>query len=327
MSSKLKDLRVSDPVISTVVQGYAQAESVSPFVAPVVPVFTRAGKIVKFTKEQFAVVDTNRGPGEEIKRLTVNYTSADFTVKQYAASGKVTEEEYEEAYNSLAGVDLRIAAAERAAAAIMQSWEKDVVATITNPALYEANCVRVLAGVDQFSDPLSDPDKIVSDAREEVRAQIGVYPNSGVISPKGYNALRHHPLYRDRVKYTSDSTINIDKIAYWMDLSRGIKVASRVFYDDITGALVDFMGADFVLFYSPEGEIGKGFMPVGGASKARPAYAYTYSLNGYPIAMVERYDDNTRSYLTDVIFEQQLVLTGLGATDKCGSGFLLRSVV
>jgi len=325
--SNLKNLRVSDPVISNVVLGYAQADSIAPFIAPVVPVTQRAGKVIKFTKEQFVIVPTQRAPGEEIKRISTNYTSENYTLNQHAASGKITEEEYEEALNSDARIDLRAAAALRAAQAVMQSWEKEVIDTVTDASLYEASCTSALAGTDKFSDPNSDPDVLVTEAKEAVRAQVGLYPNSAVISPKVYNALKNHPLYRDRIKYTSSGSINLEMLAQWLDLPRGIRIASRVYLDQATGELKDFMGDNMLLFYNPEGEIGAGFNPVNGANRAVPAFGYTYSLQGYPISTPERYDENSRSYLTDVISEQSLVLTSLGATGKSGAGFLFTAVL
>lgn len=325
--SRLQNLRVSDPVISNIVLGYAQADSVAPFIAPVVPVSQRAGKVIKFTKEQFVVVPTKRSPGEEIKQFTSNYTSENYTVDQHAAAGKITEEEYEEALNSEARIDLRASAAQRAAQAVMQSWEKEVIDTVTNSSLFETACTSALAGTDKFSDPTSDPDVLVTEAKEAVRAQIGLYPNSAVISPKVYNALKNHPLYRDRIKYTSSGSVNLEMLAQWLDLPRGIKVASRVYLDPTTGELKDFMGDNMLLFYNPEGGIGTGFTPVDSANRAVPAFAYTYSLQGYPIATPERYDDSTRSYITDVIMETSLQLTGLGASGKVGGGYLFTSVL
>lgn len=325
--SRLQNLRVSDPVISNIVLGYAQADSVAPFIAPVVPVSQRAGKVIKFTKEQFVVVPTKRSPGEEIKQFTSNYTSENYTVDQHAAAGKITEEEYEEALNSEARIDLRASAAQRAAQAVMQSWEKEVIDTVTNSSLFETACTSALAGTDKFSDSTSDPDVLVTEAKEAVRAQIGLYPNSAVISPKVYNALKNHPLYRDRIKYTSSGSVNLEMLAQWLDLPRGIKVASRVYLDPTTGELKDFMGDNMLLFYNPDGGIGTGFTPVDSANRAVPAFAYTYSLQGYPIATPERYDDSTRSYITDVIMETSLQLTGLGASGKVGGGYLFTSVL
>lgn len=325
--SRLSNLRVSDPVLSSVVLGYVQADSVAPFIAPVVPVTMRSGKIVKFTKEQFSVVNTKRSPGEEIKSFSSSYSNENYTLDQHAASGKVTEEEYEEAINSEAKIDLRASAAIRAAQAVMQSWEKEVISKVTDSSLYESSCTTALAGTDKLSSPESDPDLLISDGKEEVRSQVGVYPNSAVISPSVYKALKNHPIYRDRIKYTSSGSVNLDMLAQWLDLPRGIKVASRVYYDQTTGKLVDFMDDSIVLFYNPEGEIGAGFTPVDQANRAVPAYAYTYSLQGYPIATPEYYDKMTRSFYTNVIAEQSFELTGLGATGKVGAGFLFTSVL
>lgn len=326
MSNSLSKLRVQDSVITAVVHGYVQAESVAPFVAPVVPVNTRAGKVVKFTKEQFAVIPTLRAPGDPIKQVKVTYSTENFSIGQHAAAGKVTEEEYEEALNGEARIDLRSAAALRATQAVMQSWEQEVISTVTDPANYEASCTTALAGTDKLSNPTSDPEVIISDAKEAVRAQVGVYPNSALISPKVYNALRHCELFRDRIKYTSSGSINLDMLANWLDLPRGIRVANRVFLND-EGLLEDFIGDSLLLFYQPEGALGSGLIPVDGANKAVPSFAYTYSLKGYPIATPERYDENTRSYITEIISEQSLQLTGLGETGKVGAGFLLTDVL
>lgn len=327
MANNLQALRVSDPVITQVVHGYAQAQSVAPFVAPLVPVNTRSGKIVKFTKEQFAVINTERSPGDPIKQVGVFYTSDNFTVNQHAAAGKVTEEEYEEAINGEAKVDLRSAATLRATQAVMQSWEKEVITTVTNPANFEAECTVGLSGTDQFDNPACDPEVLVAEAKEAVRAQVGVYPNSAILSPKAYNALKHLEIFRDRIKYTSSGSVNLDMLAQWLELPRGIKIADRVYLGP-DGTLKDFMNDSFLLFFQPDGvDVGRGLLPVNGADRAVPSFAYTYGLKGYPIATPERYDDNTRSYITDVIAEQSLQLTGLGVTGKVGAGFLFTNVL
>lgn len=327
-NTQLGKLRVSDPVLTTIVHGYSQSESVAPFIAPVVPVTARSGKIVKFGKEQFSVITTRRAPGSTIQRIGVAYSSENYTINQHAAAGEVSEEEYEEAVNSAAQIDLRTAAAIRASEAVMQSWEGEVIATIANPANYETSCTLALTGTDKISNPASDPEALVSDGKEAVRAQIGVYPNSAIISPKVFNKLKQHPIFRDRIKYTSEGSVNLDLLANWFDLPRGIKVAKRVYLDPTTELLRDFIGDVILLFYSPEAEaIGSGFLPQRGADKARPSFAYTYALNGYPIATPERYDPDRRVFVTDVIMEQSLNLVGLGETGKCGSGFLFTNVL
>lgn len=323
----LQGYRVSDPVLTTVVHGYCQADSIAPFIAPTVPVSVRGGKVVKFGKEQFAIQNTRRSPGSTIQRVTTGYSSENYSLNQHALGSEVTEEAYQEALNGEARIDLRNYAALRTSENIMLSWEQEVVDTITDSTKYEANNQEVLAGAAQFSDASSDPEKTVQDWKEAVRTQIGCYPNSMVISTDVFTALKFHPVFRDRVKYTSVASINLDMLATWFDLPRGIRVANKVALN-ASNELVDIMpSGTAVLFYSPETKVAAGFMPQAGADKATPSYAYTYMLDGYPIATPERLDEDRRVYVSDIIIEQSLQLTGLGATGKVGAGFLATDVV
>ena len=68
--SSLGTLRVNDPVITNIVHSYANAEGIAGFIAPTVPVPVRAGKIIKFGKEAFSVLDLSRAPGTNLKRIT-----------------------------------------------------------------------------------------------------------------------------------------------------------------------------------------------------------------------------------------------------------------
>lgn len=324
----MQSLRVNDPVITNIVHGYAQADSIAPFIAPSVPVAVRAGKVVKFGKEQFAVLDTRRAPGSTIQRLSTGFTTEGFYLEQYALASEVPEEAYQEAMNGEARLDLRMASSLRTASNVMLSWERDVIQKVTTASAYESTCTTTLLGTSKFSNSASDPEQTIQVWKEAVRAQIGCYPNSAVISTDVYNALKFHPIFRDRVKYTSSASINLDMLAQWFDLPRGIRIAQKVTFDTVTGRLTDIMPAGTVLlFFSPEVGIGDGFLPIEGADKAVPSFAYTYMLDGYPIATPERFDDNRRVYVTDLIIEQVLQMTGIGATGKVGAGFLANGVV
>lgn len=331
----LANLRVNDPVIQQVVHGFIQADSIADFVAPRVPVDVRAGKVIKFGKEQFAVTDTRRTPGSRIQRVTTGYEYEEFNLHQHASSGAVTEEEYQEALNGEARIDLRANAALAAANRIAQSWEAEVLETILEPSAYEPSCQAVLAGATKFSDSGSDPEITLQNAKEAVRTQIGIYPNAAIISSDVFNALKFHPLFRDRVKYTNTGSINLDMLANWFDLPAGIKVAQRVKLDSATNRLVDMMPkGTMLLFYKQDAGIpranqasGTVFVPANGADRANPSFAYTYSLRGYPIATKERFNEDYRVFLTDVLVEQKIVLTGMGETGRVGAGYLLQDVV
>jgi len=327
MSDQLSNLRVIDPVLTNIAHGYVQADSIAPFIAPIVEVPVRAGKVIKFGKEQFLVVDTRRAPGAELKRVRVSYTNENYLLYQHAAAAEVTQEEWEEAMNGPAQVNLQTAAVQRAAQAVAQSLEKEVVSLITTSGNYESNCYESLAGTDQFDHSQSDPEVIVNEFKEAIRSQVGVYPNSMVIAPNVYKALKQHPIFRDRIKYTSVGTVNLDLLAQWFDLTRGVKVASKVYLDDATGKLVDFVNNSVVLFYNPEGGIGQGLTPVGGDDRAKPAFAYSYALKNYPVVGTQRYNADRRVFINDFVSELQPQLVGLGSTGKVGAGALLANVL
>ena len=323
----LEQARVVDPVATQVVHGYANSQSVANFVAPVVPVNLRAGKIIKFTKESFLLTQTRRAPGGRMNRLSVGYSNDEYTIKQHGASAAVPFEQYEEA-NEAVQINLRDRAIIRTAAAIEQSWEQEVTSLLTDATKYEADCQEIAAGTRKFSDPASDPEKIVNEWAQAIRAQIGTKPNSAVITSDVYDALRFHPIFRDRVKYTSDGSVTLDMLSRWLGFSRGIRVSDRVYATAENQPLVDFMTAGtMVPFFSPEGDIGAGFLPVDGADNAVPAAFYTYSLTGYPVAIEERYDADTGEYVTDLFAEQSIQPVGLGANGKIGAAFLATALV
>lgn len=321
--------RIVDQVLTEVVHGYKQAGSIAGFAAPIVPVSTRAGNIVKFGKENFAVRDTRRAPGGNIERINVSYTAEKFALNQHAAAGEVAREMYEEALNGAARINLRKKAAFAAAQAISQSWEAEVISTITNTALYEASNVIVLAGTSQFSDAASDPEVTFQAGSEVIRAQTGVYPNRAIIDSATYNVMRRHPIFRDRIKYTSAGSVNLDMLAQWLELDE-IRVAKRVKLN-AAGNLVDMFPAGTIsLFYSPDAMDSQaidGIVPADDASMSTPAAFYTYQLNGYPIAEEERFDDDRKVFVTDLIAEQSIQPVGLGNTGKVGAAALITNVL
>lgn len=325
-------MRVSDPVLTNIIHGYRQANSIAPFVAPVVPVTTRSGKIVKFTRQNFAVINTIRTPGQEIKRVGVDLDNESYFLYQHAAAAEVPFEQYEEALNGQARLELRTIAANQAMQAIMQSWELEVVKTITDSTKYEASLNVVTSASDQLDSGTSDPEVFVQEIKELIRAQVGVYPSRMVCDPDTFNALKFHPTFRDRVKYTSSGSVTAEMMAQWFDLPGGIRVATRAYLED-DGTLATFMPrGTMVLLYNPEDGESKdlnneSFLPDENASISRPASFYTYQLKGYPLAGVERFDENTKTYVTDIIAEQMIIPVGLGITNKIGAAALVTNLL
>lgn len=330
------DAHLADRVLTQVILGYVNADSIAPFVAPVIPVTERSGKVKKFGKEMFAIVDTRRSPGDIIKSVSTGYTSEAYQLEQHAIQGEVTLEESEEAENGQARVDLRKNAALRAAETIAQSWELEVITMITNTAVYEAANQQALVGTARFDDPASQPEITVQEGKEAVRDQIGIYPNASVIDVGTYNALRFNEEFKTRIAFTNPGSVNLSMLAGWFDLPMGVMVSARKQVDPLTGLLTDIMPkGTMVLFYHPDGGMNVGkldtpkvvFKPANDADRAKPAAWYTYQLKGYPIARTEYFEPRNQTYYTPVIAEQAIVPVGLGVNDLVGAAYLFTDTI
>ena len=339
MSSRLAKFRVNDQVLTNIALSFYQAESCAPFIAPPVTVPTRAGKIISFPKDLFAVRDTKRSPCARIERSSIaTYDNRSFFLCQHAHAAEVCFEEVEEAENGDANIDLKEIAVQQAMAVIEQSWENETIEIVTNPANYEAGLSVVTVLADQFDNTGSDPEAYIRSLKELVRKQIGVYPNSAVIDTDSYHALALHPTFRERVKHTSDRTTDLCMIACWFGLPRGIKVAQRLKLDDATGDLVDMWPrGTMLLFYSPEapsGDLGActscekpNFQPILGINRTVASYAYTYVLAGTPTVSQERVDLDYRTFVNDVIWEGQPILVSIGDNNLSTAGVLVTNLI
>lgn len=324
--SRLQNIRVVDPVLTNIAHGYANGESVAQFIAPPVPVLFRSGNIIKFDKSHFAVLDTKRAPRTKIQRVSPDYGVEKYNLEQNALAASVSFEEADEARNVDERFRLQSMAVAKTLALLMQSWESQSLALVSDTAQYETSNVIAVAGGDKISAETSDPEALVDAGKEAIRSQCGIYPNSAIIGPDVYNALKRHPQLRDRIKYTSTASIDESLLAAFFGLTRGVRVAKRLRIN-AAGDLEDMFANKILLFYAPDGPLAQGFLPMENDFNAVPSFAYTYTLDGYPLVGEERRDEDSGEFLNNIILEQQVILTGLGGTGKAGAGCLLTGVV
>lgn len=323
----LDQVRVIDPILTQLAQGYKNAEGVATFFAPAVSMNTRAGRTLVFGKEAFAAQSFLRSPGTNIQKIQNQFGTRSFALRQEAISWEIAEEVAAEAKNGAAQIDLRQFAAKDAANRLMQSWEVQVAAQVTDSAQYESNNVLNLAtyngGADQFNSPTADVEVLMDDAKEQVRSQIGVYPNKMVISPDAFNALKRNKRIRDFMQ--RGVLVDEKTLAQIFGLDE-IRVARRLKLNESTGALENIYNNTAILFYHPSAST-DGFMPALDANYGNPAFAYTYTLSGYPISTPERFNIERRVFTGDILVERSFELVGMGENGKCGAGFIFQNPV
>ena len=321
----LDSVRVLDPVLTNIAQGYKNTEGVATFFGPAVTLNVRAGRTLVFGKEAFAAQSFLRSPGADIQKIQNQFGTRTFALRQEAIAWEIAEETAQEAKNGGAAFDMIKYAAKDAANRLMQSWEVEISKVVTNPAEYESSCKIDLANspVDQWNNATSDVEVQMDEAKEAVRSQIGVYPNKLVISPDGFNALKRNKRIRDFMQ--RGILVNEQTLANIFGLDE-IRVARRLTLDNATNNLVNMYNNVAVLFYHPSGST-DGFTPALDANYGNPAFAYTYTLKGYPVATPERFNMDRRVFTGDILVERSFELVGMGENGLVGAGYLFNNVV
>ena len=317
-------IKLIDPVFTNLAHGYTNPRpSVAEYISPVVLVPSRSGQVVKFGKDEFAVTNTKRAPGTNIPREGTSYTSDKFMLSQDALAAEIPVEILEEA-KQVGLRNLQRIYLNKVLNKLMLGWEVEVLDLVTNAANFETSLTGT---VSNKWNAASDPQNDIFSAKEAVRAQSAVYPNSMVISPAVYNALMTNDSIREQFKYTTAGSISLDMLAGYFGLSRGIRVSEQV--KEVEGSFVDIMPSKSVLlFYAPP-TVTTGTLS-GSAVNADmgvPSFCYTYTHQNYPQVTPYREDLDRRVLVADVIHEKQAVITGIGQTGKAGAGYLLTDVL
>lgn len=316
----LDQVRVIDPILTQIAQGYKNTDGVATFFAPAVSMSVRAGRTLVFGKEAFAAQTFLRAPGANIQKIQNEFGTRSFALRQEAISWQIAEEVAAEARNGAAAIDLRAYAAKDAANRLMQSWEVQVASKVLDITQYETGNILDLAtynsGADQFNNPTSDIEVLMDAMKEQIRSQIGCYPNKMVISPDAFNALKRNKRIRDFMQ--RGVLVNEKTLAEIFGLDE-IRVARRLKLNPENNELDNIYNNVAILFYHPSGST-DGFTPALDANYGTPAFAYTYTLAGYPISTPERFNIDRRVFEGDILVERSFELVGMGETARCGAG-------
>ena len=307
----LSQPRVIDPILSEVAQGYKNSAMVGLNLFPSVPVAQRGGKIISFSKEDFALYNTVRAPGANTKRVQFGYTSGSYALEQHALEAVAPWEHQQEA-SRVAQINLAAMAVRKTQNIIALRLEKAQADLATTAASYGASNKVTLAGVNQWSDytGTSAPSKDIETAREAIRAQIGKRGNTVVMGAAVWAKVKQHPAIVDRIKYTGRDSVTTEMLAALWDVDR-VLVGDAV-YTDASGTMTDVWGKFVVVAYTEVGTV---------ADLGEPNYGYTYRLDGAPYVEQGYQDRNAKSDIYPVTDEVSPVLTA------AVSGYLISAAV
>lgn len=297
MNTALSNRRVVDKVLTNVVLGYDLDQEFSGHhLFPDVAVNEFGGKIVRFGKEAYVILNTKRAPGETVRGVGISYSTQDYVLNNRLLEALSPEEFIE--IGQKANIAVKAQAVNKVFRLMRLEGEYDKATLALDPNHYGSSNKTTLSGNSQWSDPTADVLTQVSDARETIRSKTGRYPNVFHLDAKGFAALRKNNAIKQQFKYSGKPSITTDMLASYFDVDK--VVVGRAVSTGVNGDFVDIWAGSSVLAYVP---------PKAMQSQAVMSYGYNYVHKGYPLVEKEYYDKSDRSWHNPVLFRDKAVLT------------------
>ncbi|MCA0175229.1 MAG: major capsid protein [Proteobacteria bacterium] len=296
-------VRVINPVLSNVAQGYTNMQFVGGALFPRVPVNTRGGQIIEFGKEAFMRYATRRAPGGAAARIQFGYAGKPFALSNDAADMPVPREHQQDA-SVVPGIDLGRRAINVGMRVLAMGLEIDQALMATNAANYAASNKVTLAGAGKWSAATGTPLTDIDAGREAIRQQCGIYPNTLVLSALGFSAAKNNPNVISRFQYDGVSSpvsaqITAQMLAGLFNVEK-VVIGGAIYFND-AGVSTDVWGNNAVLAYVPS-------QP---SALEEPSYGYTYTYEGHPLVEEPYWDASARSWVYGCTYERAPVLSGI----------------
>jgi len=274
MSSRLDELRMVDPVLTTVAQGYSNASMIAELIFPHVAVSKLKGKIPVFGKEAFVVRETLRAIRADSNRIPPsNLELVSFETKENDAEIALDYLEEEETPEFLR-LEQRVA--RELSDILMLGKEKEAADYLQDHANFNSSLHCHLDSSncwDDYTLTTVDPIADIKDAMSTVRNKIARYPNTMIMGDKTYQALLQHPKIIERIKYSGISRITRNILSELTEIPV-IGVGLAVHTTD--GASFSDVWADnLILAYVDQNERSL-------RSEYNPSYGYTFQREGKP---------------------------------------------
>lgn len=328
----------SDPVLSTIAQEYVVPDNrIGTFIAPLVEVTNRSGRVIRFGKERFAVTDGRRAYGDKIKRISSQWDSTSYALQQIRLGYELSVEELEEiamtygkeGYLSVPEIDLRTRELDVVMSQIMNSHELRVSEIVRDLPSYQAGlgfATATAAGWTPWSNTLAEPVANVVNASRVVASNIAVRPNSIVLGAKVYDELQTNPDIIARLFYNTTDAVNERYLSGWFGVNRGVRVAETIVTDAVTGLnKYAFPENGILLFYNPL-DYAATIIPADSSKRGMLSSYWTYVLKNTPFVSPESFDDDRNVVHADISFEYDVQATTMGAGGKQEGAYFVENV-
>ncbi|MBT9372555.1 hypothetical protein [Rhizobium sp. CSW-27] len=245
--------------------------------------------------------NARRSAGSATKRVEFGYEGKPYLLVQDSLESKLPREYSTEGEEP--ETDLGARATTKVMNALTLALEYEQAELATADARYDEYSKETLAASDQWTDPGSNPTKIIEHARHAIRNRCGLYPNTLILGPKPFSALKNNAYISDR--FRNADIVTAEMLGKLFDVEQVVEGTAMM--ADQTGTFHDVWGNYAVLGYAPREPNGV----------EEPSYGYTYTYKGNPFVEMPYWEANTKSWIYGVTYERRPVLSGMEA------GFLI----
>lgn len=241
--------------------GYKAPNLVANQVFPTVGTLASSGVIPLYSsKDAFKIYETMRAKGAYTKRAPISPDSwLSYSCHEHDLAIPLDQRELDE-LKALPGdavlkalFNLEDRQRRRVQSNIALELEQTVANYVQTASNYPTGHVTTLAGGDSWSETTSNPVSDIEAAREIIRGDIGLYPNTIVMGHTTAALFKFHSAYTGLLNANKDKIVTMDMIAAVHDIKRVIVGGAKAI-EIVNGVetLADLWGDFFMLCYIPE---------------------------------------------------------------------------
>jgi hypothetical protein len=213
--------------LSEHVQG--MSENIGALVAPITPVDLKAGTYAAITRESTTrVVSMKRAPKAGYQRDSIVFEDKAYATEEYGLEDPVDDSD---ARNWSRDFDLKFESGRVIAEKLMRGHEMRVAAAVFNTTTFTGSELFTdVSGSAPWSAAGSDVQAAVRAAKQKIRTNSGLRPNTLVINDVTLDHLRANTILRGAFQYTAFPTDEAltQVLASWLDVER-VLVGSAVY--------------------------------------------------------------------------------------------------
>lgn len=273
----LAALRVQDPVLTKLAQGYHNLELIGEVLMPTVEIDKEAGKIPKFGRLAFRLPSTVRNLRGTSNRLDpADITAIDVALEEHDVEYAIDYREENEAIFSL-----RQFALNTTQDVIALGREKEVATLALDENKYDSGNKITLSGTSKITSKQADIFAMFDTGIRAVKRAIGRKPNVCVIAGDVWAALKEHPAVIEKLKYSQVAIVTPEVFGKLIGIDT-VKIGEAVYEE--SNQLKDIWSDAIVLAYvAPRSIERKGTV-------YEPSYGYTVRRQGG--LFVDTYKEN-----------------------------------